>query len=216
MEIQDYTKITFSEPGKFEETRFEKIHNVIFESSDVASIMVAKEIADLISKKKSLNESCVLGLATGSSPIKVYEELVRMHKEEGLSFSNVITFNLDEYYPMDRSNIQSYYYFMHEHLFNHIDINPENINIPDGNIKADDVHQFCIDYENKIERAGGLDFQLLGIGRTGHIGFNEPGSHFNSGTRVITLDHITRVDAAPTFLGIDNVPRKAITWVLDR
>ena len=211
MKIADYKNITYTKAGKFEETRFEKIHNVIFESSNEASILVAQEIAALIRAKELQNEPCVLGLATGSSPIKVYEELVRMHKEEGLSFSNVTTFNLDEYYPMDRNNIQSYFYFMHEHLFNHIDIHPENINIPDGKVSNDDLYQHCIDYELKIKILGGLDFQLLGIGRTGHIGFNEPGSHYNSGTRNITLDHITRVDAAPSFLGIDNVPRKAIT-----
>ncbi len=203
--------INYQRAGQFEETRFEKIHNVVFNSSKDGSIMVAYEIADLIREKQSKNENCVLGLATGSSPIKVYEELVRIHKEEDLSFSNVITFNLDEYYPMDKENIQSYHYFMHEHLFNHIDILPENINIPNGKIKAEDVYQYCLDYELKIKEAGGLDFQLLGIGRTGHIGFNEPGSHYNSGTRIITLDHITRVDAAPAFLGIENVPRKAIT-----
>ena len=197
--------------GQFEETRFEKIHNVIFEESNVASIEVAQEIADLIRKKQALGQNCVLGLATGSSPIKVYEELVRMHKEEGLSFSNVTTFNLDEYLPMDKANMQSYYYFMHEHLFNHVDIPEENINIPDGNIPQEDVVEYCLSYEQKIKDHGGIDFQLLGIGRTGHIGFNEPGSHYNSGTRIITLDHITRVDAAPAFLGIDNVPRKAIT-----
>ncbi|UKM64523.1 glucosamine-6-phosphate deaminase [Flavobacteriaceae bacterium GSB9] len=204
-------EISYREAGKFEDTRYEKIHNVIFDSSVEASKLVAQEIANLIQRKKELNEPCVLGLATGSSPIKVYEELVRMHQEEGLSFSNVITFNLDEYYPMDKTNIQSYHYFMHEHLFNHIDILPESINIPDGSIPSNELHQFCIDYEMKIKECGGLDFQLLGIGRTGHIGFNEPGSHLNSGTRSITLDHMTRVDAASAFLGIDNVPRKAIT-----
>ena len=203
--------INFKEAGKFEETRFEKIHNVIFESSHEASVLVAQEIANIIQRKEELNEPCVLGLATGSSPVKVYEELVRLHKEEGLSFANVVTFNLDEYYPMDRNNIQSYWYFMHEHLFNHVDILPENINIPDGNISNEDLQQYCIDYEMKIKSYGGLDFQLLGIGRTGHIGFNEPGSHVNSGTRSITLDHLTRIDAASSFLGIDNVPRKAIT-----
>ncbi|MCL6293921.1 glucosamine-6-phosphate deaminase [Jejuia spongiicola] len=203
--------ISYKKPGKFEDTRFEKIHNVIFESSHKASILVAQEIANLIREKSALNKLCLLGLATGSSPVKVYEELVRMHKEEGLSFANVVSFNLDEYLPMDRNNIQSYFYFMHEHLFNHVDILPENINIPDGKVSAEDLYQYCIDYEMKIKTLGGLDFQLLGIGRTGHIGFNEPGSHFNSGTRSITLDHITRIDAAPAFLGIDNVPRKAIT-----
>ncbi len=203
--------IKYTAAGKIEETRFEKIHNVIFESSDEASLVVAREIADLIKEKQALGKPCVLGLATGSSPVKVYEELVRMHKEEGLGFSNVITFNLDEYYPMQRDNIHSYYYFMHEHLFNHVDILPENINIPSGIVSSEDLYQYCINYENKIKLLGGLDFQLLGIGRTGHIGFNEPGSHFNSGTRSITLDHMTRVDAAPAFLGIENVPRKAIT-----
>ncbi len=203
--------ITYNPAGKFEETRFEKIHNVIFENSNDASITVAQEIAQLIKDKAKENKNCVLGLATGSSPIKVYEELVRMHQEEGLGFSNVITFNLDEYFPMGKENLQSYHYFMHEHLFNHIDILPENIHVPNGTIAKDEVYQYCIDYEMKIKEAGGLDFQLLGIGRTGHVGFNEPGSHYNSGTRSITLDHITRVDAAPSFLGIDNVPRKAIT-----
>ena len=197
--------------GQFEDTRFEKIHNVTYKSSLEASNLVAQEIANLIRDKQRENKKCVLGLATGSSPIKVYEELIRLHNEEGLSFENVITFNLDEYFPMDKSNIQSYFYFMHEHLFNHVNILPENINIPDGNISIDNLYQYCIDYEMKIKDAGGLDFQLLGIGRTGHIGFNEPGSHLNSGTRIITLNHITRIDAAPSFLGIENVPRKAIT-----
>ena len=207
----DKKSITHSPAGKFEDTRFEKIHNVIFENSNVASIVVAHEIAELIKSKQLENEKCVLGLATGSSPIKVYEELVRIHKEEYLSFENVITFNLDEYLPMEKQDIQSYYYFMHEHLFDHIDILPENVHIPDGTIKNEDVYQYCVDYELQIKEAGGLDFQLLGVGRTGHIGFNEPGSHLNSGTRSITLDHLTRADAAHSFLGIENVPRKAIT-----
>ncbi|PCI06608.1 MAG: glucosamine-6-phosphate deaminase [Flavobacteriaceae bacterium] len=205
------TSIQYKTAGQFEDTRFEKIHNVVFQSSDEASICVAQEIADLIKSKNADNKLCVLGLATGSSPIRVYEELVRMHKEEGLSFTNVVTFNLDEYYPMEQQSVHSYHYFMHQHLFDHIDINPENINIPNGTVSADELHQYCIDYDLKIKEYGGLDFQLLGIGRTGHIGFNEPGSHYNSGTRSITLDHITRVDAAPSFLGIDNVPKKAIT-----
>ncbi|MDP3313588.1 glucosamine-6-phosphate deaminase [Lutibacter sp.] len=205
------TSIKYQPVGQFEDTRFEKIHNIVFANSIEASICVAEEIAALIKTKQTKNKYCILGLATGSSPIKVYEELVRMHKEEELSFSNVVTFNLDEYYPMDKNSVHSYYYFMHQHLFNHIDIKPENINIPNGNVSLSDLHQYCIDYDLKIETYGGLDFQLLGIGRTGHIGFNEPGSHYNSGTRNITLDHITRVDAAPSFLGIENVPKKAIT-----
>ena len=204
-------ELSYKPAGQFELTRFEKIHNVIFEFSHIASIVVAQEIADLIREKSKQNTHCVLGLATGSSPIKVYEELVRMHKAEGLSFQNVISFNLDEYYPMQKSNVQSYDYFMREHLFNHVDILPEHINIPDGMVSGEDLYQSCVDYEMKIKSVGGIDFQLLGIGRTGHIGFNEPGSHLNSGTRNIKLDHITRVDAAPAFLGIDNVPTKAIT-----
>lgn len=203
--------IGYKPVGQFEETRFEKIHNVIFSDSEKASVKVAQEIAALIRKKQDAGKPCVLGLATGSSPIRVYEELIRFHKEEGLSFSNVVTFNLDEYMPMEKENRQSYWYFMHENLFNHIDIPKENIHIPDGMVEGDDVIDYCLSYEQEIKKRGGLDFQLLGIGRTGHIGFNEPGSHYNSGTRVITLDHITRVDAAPAFLGIDNVPRKAIT-----
>ena len=203
--------ISYKPIGQFEETRFEKIHNVIFSNSNEGSIRVAQEIAELIKAKQSLKQSCILGLATGSSPIRVYEELVRMHQEDGLSFANVVTFNLDEYLPMEKDNMQSYFYFMHEHLFNHIDILPENIHVPDGKTPSESVVEYCLGYEKKIKEFGGLDFQLLGIGRTGHVGFNEPGSHYNSGTRVITLDHITRVDAAPSFLGIDNVPRKAIT-----
>ena len=203
--------INYNTPGQFEDTSFEKIHNVIFNNSNEASIIVAQEIAELIKSKQKEKKHCVLGLATGSSPIKVYEELVRMHKHEGLSFSNVITFNLDEYYPMEKQNVQSYYYFMHEHLFDHVDILPKNVHIPKGTVSSDELNNYCINYDKQIEDAGGLDFQLLGIGRTGHIGFNEPGSHFNSGTRSITLDYVTRADAAGSFLGIDNVPRKAIT-----
>ncbi len=209
--INNSKSIRYEEAGKFEETRFEKIHNVLVSDSKEGSIKVAKEISELIINKQAKKQQCILGLATGSSPIKVYEELVRMHKEEGLSFTNVVTFNLDEYYPMTKGNIQSYYYFMHEHLFNHVDILPKNIHIPDGTVPSDELHQYCIDYERAIEEKGGIDLQLLGIGRTGHIGFNEPGSHFNSETRSITLDYITKVDAAASFLGIDNVPKKAIT-----
>jgi glucosamine-6-phosphate deaminase len=203
--------LNYVAPGKYETTRFEKIHNEIFKNSVDASKAVAQEIATLIKLKQSENKKCILGLATGSSPIKVYDELVRLHKEEGLSFSNVITFNLDEYYPMKKENKQSYHYFMHVHLFNHIDIAPENINIPNGAIAIEDLHQYCADYELKIISVGGLDFQVLGIGRTGHVGFNEPGSHINSGTRLITLDQITKVDASSDFNGINSVPTRAIT-----
>ena len=138
------TDIKYKPAGQFEDTRFEKIHNIVFSNSVEGSICVAQEIAELIKDKQKQNQSCVLGLATGSSPIKVYEELVRMHNEEGLSFNNVITFNLDEYLPIDRTSIHSYYYFMHLHLFNHIDIYPENINIPSGTVSQEELHQYCI------------------------------------------------------------------------
>jgi glucosamine-6-phosphate deaminase len=208
--LENKPDISYESPGKFEDTRFEKIHNVLFKTRQ-KPLLLLLEIADLIKAKQQNKENCVLGLATGSSPIMVYEELVRMHREEGLSFSNVITFNLDEYYPMRVDNNKSYYYFMHQHFFDHIDIKAENINIPDGTVSIEEIKQYCIDYEIKIKNSGGLDFQLLGIGRTGHVGFNEPGSHINSGTRIITLDHITRVDASSDFNGTANVPKIAIT-----
>ncbi len=133
------TDISYKPVGQFEETRFEKIHNVIFSDSNQASIKVAHEIAALIRKKQAADKTCVLGLSTGSSPLRVYEELVRLHKEEGLSFSNVVTFNLDEYLPMEKENRQSYWFFMQENLFNHIDIPEENIYIPDGTVEGDAV-----------------------------------------------------------------------------
>lgn len=203
--------LKIKENGYLEATRFEKIHTEIFEESSEASITIAHEIAYLIRSKQDKGENCVLGLATGSSPTAVYDELVRLHKDEGLSFKNVITFNLDEYFPMQPDALQSYVRFMKEYLFDHIDIDPENVNIPDGTINKEDSETYCRNYEQKIEDSGGLDLQVLGIGRTGHIGFNEPGSGINSPTRMITLDHLTRVDAASDFFSQDNVPRKAIT-----
>ncbi|MFV2070809.1 MAG: PIG-L family deacetylase, partial [Pirellulales bacterium] len=148
---------------------------------------------------------------TGPSPIGVYDEWVRMHREEALSFQNVVTFNLDEYYPMRATELQSYHRFMREYLFDHIDIDPNHVHLPDGTIHEDAVHAYCQQYEAAIAEAGGIDVQLLGIGRTGHIGFNEPGSSKSSRTRRITLDRVTRIDAASDFFGENNVPRHAIT-----
>ena len=207
--------IDYKSPGTFEETRFEKIHTVIFDESKEASKMVANEIAILIRKKQKEKKHCVLGLATGSSPISVYNELVRMYKEEGLSFSNVISFNLDEYFPMKKVDIQSYYHFMDVHLFSHVDIKPQNIYIPNGSLNNDQVNDHCENYEKKIHELGGIDFQLLGIGRTGHIGFNEPGSNYNSLTRLVHLDYITRNDARKSFYGIENVPTTALTMGIE-
>jgi glucosamine-6-phosphate deaminase len=172
---------------------------------------VAQRIANLIRQKQKAGTFAILGLATGATPVGVYAELVRMHKEENLSFQNVITFNLDEYFPMQPEAAQSYVSFMGEHLFNHVDIQRENIHIPDGTISKEQIATFCLEYERKIESLGGLDMQILGIGRTGHIGFNEPGSAPNSGTRLVTLDDLTRRDAARDFGGKANVPTKAIT-----
>ncbi len=194
-----------------EETRYEKVPVTVYADQQEASKAVAHRIADLIKGKQARGEKTVLGLATGATPVGVYTELARLHREEGLSFKNVITFNLDEYYPMQPTAPQSYVRFMDENLFNHIDIDKANVNIPDGTLPLEDIPAFCLEYERKIEELGGLDLQVLGIGRTGHIGFNEPGSAPNSGTRLVTLDDLTRRDASRDFGGKENVPTKAIT-----
>ncbi len=190
---------------------YEKIPTEIFDVSNSASKHVANEIADLIRQRNKNDKQTVLGLATGSTPTKVYDELIRLHKEEGLSFKNVVTFNLDEYYPMQPDSLQSYVRFMKEHLFDDIDIPLEQVHIPDGTVDEDQITEYCKQYEQKIRDVGGIDIQLLGIGRTGHIGFNEPGSRPDSRTRLITLDRITRKDAASDFFGEEHVPRRAIT-----
>ena len=198
-------------PKDEESRKFEKINTYIHDSSEEASFFVANEIADLIRQRQKQGKTAVLGLATGSTPTKVYDFLVKFHKEEGLSFKNVITFNLDEYFPMQPDSIHSYVRFMNEHLFDHIDVKKENINIPDGTLDKEDVRDFCEAYERKITDAGGIDIQVLGIGRTGHIGFNEPGSTLTSKTRLVRLDRVTMLDAASDFFGLENVPARAIT-----
>jgi len=198
-----------------QEISFERIPTHIYSDSDLASKFVAKEMADLIRKNNQENKPTILGLATGSSPKKVYQELIRIHREEGLSFKNVITFNLDEYHPMEPDSIQSYVRFMKEQLFDHIDIPVTNCHLPDGTLALEKIPEFCRDYEAKIERLGGFDYYLLGIGRNGHIGFNEPGSTINSKTRLMTLDIATKIDASPDFGGLQKVPKKAITLGID-
>ena len=193
------------------EKRFENIGTVVYHNSRTASKEVAKEIADLIRVKQTQKQPCILGLATGSSPKGLYTELVRLHKEEGLSFKNVVTFNLDEYFPMEKDSINSYVRFMNELLFNQVDILPENIHIPDGTLSKEEIADYCAAYEAKIDALGGIDLQILGIGGNGHIGFNESGSLQNSRTRLVALDHITRVAASNDFSGLDNTPRTAIT-----
>jgi len=188
----------------------ELIQTQVFASSDDASRTVAEEIADLIRVNSARGRNTVLGLATGSTPQSVYEHLIRLH-QAGLSFAKVITFNLDEYWPMKSTELQSYRRFMDDHLFDHVDIDRDNVHIPDGEIPRDEIPAFCRTYEQRIAEAGGIDYQILGIGRTGHIGFNEPGSPEGSRTRLITLDKVTRMDAASDFFGEWNVPRQAIT-----
>ena len=193
------------------ELETENIPCQLFRHAAEASRAVAQQIATLIRQRATENKMCVLGLATGSTPTGVYDELIRLHREDGLSFQNVITFNLDEYFPMQPEELQSYVRFMKEHLFDHIDILAEHANMPDGTCAKEKIAEYCQEYEAKIEAAGGIDLQLLGIGRTGHIGFNEPGSGKTSRTRLITLDRVTRRDAASDFYGEPNVPHRAIT-----
>ena len=193
------------------EKRFENIGTVVYDNSTSASKAVAKEIAALIRVKQSQKQPCILGLATGSSPKGLYAELVRLHKEEGLSFKNLISFNLDEYYPMEPDSVNSYVRFMKEQLFDHVDVLPENYHVPDGLLSKENIADYCDAYEAKIKAMGGIDLQILGIGGNGHIGFNESGSLQNSKTRLVALDHITRVAASGDFSGLENTPRTAIT-----
>lgn len=192
-------------------TKFERAPVLIFDDPAKMARQVARKIANLIQDRAIAGRMAVLGLPTGSTPIGVYRELVRMHQEEHLDFSNVITFNLDEYYPMKPDALQSYHRFMHENLFNHVNIPKANINIPRGDIPREEVDNQCDEYEWKIKKAGGIDLMLLGIGRSGHIGFNEPGSRRGDRTRMVVLDEVTRRDAAADFFEEKNVPREAIT-----
>jgi glucosamine-6-phosphate deaminase len=188
----------------------ERVPVVVVEYEEIART-IAKRIADIIGERRAAGGHAVLGLATGSTPIGIYRELIKMHREEGLDFSDVVTFNLDEYYPMEPQSIHSYVRYMRENLFNHINVKPQNIHIPRGDVPRDDVDDECDAYEAAIKAAGGIDLQILGIGKTGHIGFNEPGSGVDSRTRRISLDTVTRRDAAGDFFGEDNVPTEAIT-----
>jgi glucosamine-6-phosphate deaminase len=190
---------------------FEKIPLEIFTSAKEGSSFVAKKVAALIREKERNNQPCVLGLSTGKSPLDLYAELIRMHREEKLSFRHVIAFNLDEYYPIERTAKQSYYRFMKENLFDHIDINPANCYIPNGELPKSEMKDFCNEYERKIEEAGGIDLQILGIGSNGHIGFNEPGSSRYSKTRVTPLEISTRLSNAGDFENVTEVPRLSVT-----
>ncbi|MEY5033723.1 MAG: glucosamine-6-phosphate deaminase, partial [Bacteroidota bacterium] len=193
----------------------ERIPVKIVPNQQGGSRWVADQIAALIRKRQKEKKNVVLGLATGSTPKSLYAELVRLHREEKLSFRNVITFNLDEYYPIEPTALQSYHRFMHTHLFDQIDIKKTNIHIPPGNIEKESVKEYCRKYEQKIAAAGGIDLQILGVGINGHIGFNEPGSGIYSKTRLVNLDHSTRLANAYEFANISQVPRLAITMGID-
>lgn len=196
---------------KPEFTQKERIQTRIYPSADEACTEVADAITNLIRSREKEGKKAVLGLATGSTPVRLYRELIRRHRDEDLSFANVITFNLDEYYGLGGEHPESYRRFMQEQLFDHIDLPTESAHVPDGTVERENVFDACRDYEARIDAAGGIDIQILGIGRTGHIGFNEPGSGPDSLTRLVNLDSLTRRDAARDFLGEENVPRNAIT-----
>jgi len=191
--------------------KLEHVPTVIVLDHGDLSMLLAHRVIEAIERETKRKGHCVLGLATGSTPIGVYRELIRRHQRGEADFSKVITFNLDEYFPMDPGSIHSYHRYMIENLFAHVNIDPKNVHVPDGSISRDSLEAHCEAYEEAISAAGGIDFQILGIGRSGHIGFNEPGSSSESRTHLITLDTVTRRDAAADFFGESNVPLEAIT-----
>lgn len=183
----------------------------VFENPESASAQLASEIAQLIRERSNLGRTAVLGLATGSTPLPLYDELIYLHREEGLSFRNVITFNLDEYLGLDAAHPASFRSYMQRKLFDHLDLPPANIHFLAGDLEESKIRGHCVYYERKISAVGGIDLQILGIGRSGHIGFNESGSAIDSRTRWVKLDEATREDAAAAFGGIANVPTQAVT-----
>ncbi len=193
------------------EKRYEKVSVSIFSDAETGSELVARQVAKLIREKAKKGEKCVLGLVAGSTAVGVYENLVKMHKEENLSFKNVIVFNINEYYPLSKEELQSHYRYMHEYLFNEVDILKNNIHLIPGDLKKEEIPVFCSEYEKKIVEVGGIDLQLLGLDGRGQIGANEPGSMFNTRTRLITMDYSTRMGAASNFFGEENVPGHCIT-----
>src|SRR5947208_16110631 len=189
----------------------ERLRTVVLEDHDDLALLVADRIVQVIGRETTAKGRAVLGLATGSTPLGIYRELIRRHRAGEVDFAGVVTFNLDEYYPMVPDSPNSYRRYMWENLFAHVNIRPENVHIPDGGTPRERLEEHCAAYERAIGEAGGIDFQILGIGKSGHIGFNEPGSPPDSRTRLVTLDIVTRKDASADFFGEDNVPREAIT-----
>lgn len=178
---------------------------IIVKNYEEMSIKAAK----MVSSQVLLNPKSILGLATGSTPVGMYKELTRLFEANELDFSEVVTFNLDEYYGLNKDNPQSYHYFMMENLFQHVNINKENISIPNG--IANDTEKECSDYDTKIEKAGGIDLQVLGIGSNAHIGFNEPDINFEVGTHLVNLDESTIEANSRFFNSIEEVPTNAIS-----
>jgi glucosamine-6-phosphate deaminase len=197
------------------EKRHEKLPVSVFSDVETASELVAKQVARLIREKDQKGEKCVLGLIAGSTAVGVYEKLVEIHRKENLSFKNVIVFNIDEYYPLGKDELQSHHRYMYEYLFNDVDILPENIHLISGFLPKSEIPAFCKEYEKQIKEVGGIDLQLLSLDGRGQIGANEPGSMFNSQTRLITLDYTTRMSAASNFFGEENVPNHCITMGLE-
>lgn len=198
-------------PATIEAKQRERLAVEVYSAAQDACVELAREIAALVRRRADEGKSAVLGLATGSTPVRLYRELIRLHRGEGLDFSNVVTFNLDEYLGLAPEHPQSYHRFMREQFFDHVNVPASNIHIPDGLTPRAKVFEYCQTFEEAIASHGGIDLQILGIGRTGHIGFNEPGSGRDSRTRLVALDSMTRRDAARDFLGEANVPRFAIT-----
>jgi glucosamine-6-phosphate deaminase len=188
-----------------------KIPTYQFDSNQAVARYVAQVVARVIRERNSVGQKAVLGLPTGSTPVGLYRELVRMHREEGLDFSGVVTFNLDEYFGLNPDQLQSYRRWMHDHFFRHVNVPEHQIHIPDGTIPLDRVDDFCRRYEDAIERAGGIDVQILGVGRNGHIGFNEPTSSLASRTRVKTLTDRTLEDNARFYAKGEQQPVLAVT-----
>jgi glucosamine-6-phosphate deaminase len=189
----------------------ERIPTVVVPDHDDLAVLLADRVVDVVTRTTAASGRCVLGLATGSTPLGIYRELIRRHQAGEVDFARVITFNLDEYYPMPPDSPHSYRRYMWENLFAHVNIQPEHVHIPDGSVPRERLAEHCAAYERAIVEAGGIDLQLLGIGKSGHIGFNEPGSSQDSRTGVATLDTVTRRDAAADFFGEENVPREALT-----
>ena len=192
-------------------TELERLRTIVVAEPDDIAVLVAERICEVIDRAVEERGICVLGLATGSTPLGIYRELIRRHLEGGVDFARVVTFNLDEYYPIQPDSLHSYRRFMEENFFRYVNVPPDHVHVPDGTVVRSDLAGYCEEYEKEIAEVGGIDFQILGIGRSGHIGFNEPGSSHESRTRLITLDTITRKDAASDFFGEANVPTEAIT-----